>query len=457
MNHIKHKEVVSPAYESIPYTILSDATMEERKNNIISRMKAENLDVLVIYADVEHSFNFEYLCGFIPRFEEAALVLHANGESYLMLGNEVMGIGKFSRLPSTLLLTQHFSLPNQPMDAYEPLHKMFEHAKIHSGLNKVGVVGWKNLYQISSHCFELPHYVIEALRTFDVDLVNATNVFIDPMDGVRNINNVDEIRHYEYGQVLAANNMLKAMNAVAVGKTEVEMASMLESEGQKNNIVTIFATGTRFEKANVFPTTKKLTLGDKISMSVGYKGGLSSRAAYLVENKEQLPMEVKEYLNDLVIPYFNAITQWLKTIHVGMNGSDLYDFVEEILPKATYNWSLNPGHLCADEEWLNSPVYQGSKCNLKSGMLLQVDIIPGIAPYAGSSCENGILLADATLRETIQNEDKVMYDRFMARRAFIEEQLGVELHADVMPLSNMVAYMRPYLLNKTHAMCIEKN
>ena len=34
-------------------------------------MQEENFDILVIYADLEHGSNFEYLCGFLPRFEEA--------------------------------------------------------------------------------------------------------------------------------------------------------------------------------------------------------------------------------------------------------------------------------------------------------------------------------------------------------------------------------------------------
>ena len=70
------KNVNLPEMETdlVPVT-LSDETMNLRKNKVLENMKENNLDVLVIYADLEHGSNFEYLCGFLPRFEEALLVI----------------------------------------------------------------------------------------------------------------------------------------------------------------------------------------------------------------------------------------------------------------------------------------------------------------------------------------------------------------------------------------------
>lgn len=49
-----------------------------------------------MYADKEHGGNFEYLTGFIPRFEEALLVLHREGEAVLVLGNENLKLAAFA-------------------------------------------------------------------------------------------------------------------------------------------------------------------------------------------------------------------------------------------------------------------------------------------------------------------------------------------------------------------------
>ena len=47
--------------------LLTDETIEERKQKILTRMHKLHLDKLVIYGDVEHGSNFEYLVGFLYR------------------------------------------------------------------------------------------------------------------------------------------------------------------------------------------------------------------------------------------------------------------------------------------------------------------------------------------------------------------------------------------------------
>ena len=59
---------------------LTDETIEERKQKILTRMCKLHLDKLVIYGDVEHGSNFEYLVGFFTRFEEALLIIDKSGE-----------------------------------------------------------------------------------------------------------------------------------------------------------------------------------------------------------------------------------------------------------------------------------------------------------------------------------------------------------------------------------------
>ena len=82
---------------------LTDATMDERLNRVIGKMDQENLDVLVIYGDLEHGSNFEYLTGFLPRFEEGILVLHRDRTAFLMLGNENTKMVRYSRIPAGLI------------------------------------------------------------------------------------------------------------------------------------------------------------------------------------------------------------------------------------------------------------------------------------------------------------------------------------------------------------------
>lgn len=102
---------------------------------------------------------------------------------------------------------------------------------------------------------------------------------------------------------------------------------------------------------------------------------------------------------DVVVkPYFRAYALWLEQIHCGMTGGELYNLIEHVMPKTDYHWSLCPGHLTADEEWLSSPVYSDSQELLVSGMLFQLDMIPSVEGYGNTNAESTIALADEALQ-----------------------------------------------------------
>ena len=49
--------------------------MEERKAKVLRKMKERGIEQLIVYGDVEHGGNFEYLVGYFTRFEESLLIL----------------------------------------------------------------------------------------------------------------------------------------------------------------------------------------------------------------------------------------------------------------------------------------------------------------------------------------------------------------------------------------------
>lgn len=449
---IKLKEIEAPKPEEglIP-VMLSDETMQNRKARLLENMQKDGFDAVVVYADLEHGSNFEYLCGFLPRFEEALLILHANGKAFMVLGNENLNKAGKARIEAVPIHMPHFSLPNQPMQTEKSVAQILASCELEDA-EKIGLIGWKNF---TSHVednhllFDLPYFLVEALKTVcgKAQFANAAYLLIGE-NGVRTTNNANEFAHYEYGAALAGNCILKTMDRLKVGKTEMEMAETLAADGQRHSVVTIMATGARFEKANLYPGNKQIQCGDKISITTGFKGGLQSRAGYAVECAEQLPEKEQDYLKAVAIPYFQAVKTWLETIKIGINGNDLYEAVEAVLPKEDYGWTLNPGHLCADEEWMSSPIYPQSEETLQSGMLFQIDIIPSVNGYGGVSCESGILLADEQLRKAIAKEYPAVWERIVKRRAYMQEVLGIRIQEDVLPTSMATAYLRPYLLKK---------
>ncbi len=453
---IKLKEVEAPTLEEglIP-VMLSDETMQNRKARLLEKMQRDGFDAVVVYADLEHGSNFEYLCGFLPRFEEALLVLHADGKAFMVLGNENLNKAEKARIEAVPIHMPHFSLPNQPMQTEKSVAQILASCELEKA-EKIGLIGWKNFTsQVEDNhlLFDLPYFLVEALKTLcqKAQFTNAAYLLIGE-NGVRTTNNANEFAHYEYGAALAGNCILKTMDRLEVGKTEMEMAETLAADGQRHSVVTIMATGARFEKANLYPGNKQIQCGDKISITTGFKGGLQSRAGYAVECAEQLPEKEQEYLTAVAIPYLQAVKVWLETIKIGINGNDLYEATEAVLPKKAYGWTLNPGHLCADEEWMSSPIYPQSKEALQSGMLFQIDIIPSVNGYGGVSCESGILLADEELRKEIAREYPAVWERIVKRRAYMQEVLGIHIHEDVLPTSMATAYLRPYLLKKEMAL-----
>lgn len=459
-DNIVYRQVPKPALDctNIP-VLLDDETMEERYQKVLTRMKAEKMDTLVVYADLEHGNNFEYLTGFLPRFEEALLVLHENGENFMIMGNENLNKVSSARIKATAIHSPYFSLPNQPMSSEKNFREILEEAQIR-GSSRVGIAGWKNFTskkEENAQLFDVPAFIVDGIKDIvgaTGEVWNATYLFIGNK-GARCINNVNEIEHYEFGAALASDAMLNAMDALDVGVSEMELGSILNAQGQKNSVVTIAAAGKRFVKANLYPTDNKVKTGDPISLTVAYKGGLSSRAGYAVESLSQLPENIQDYVDVVVKPYYHAYVTWLEQVHCGMKGDELYQLIEKVLPKAEYHWSLCPGHLVADEEWMSSPVYDGSEEILESGMLFQIDIIPSMAGYAGTSAESTVLLADEKLRLEIQKKAPLLWQRIADRRTYIETELHISLHPDVLPMCSTVAYLRPLFLNKEMAMAVK--
>ncbi|QGY32398.1 aminopeptidase P family protein [Pantoea cypripedii] len=450
------KKPAPPTFPDITTPVIPDAVMHQRLANVISAMSAQGLEFLVIYADKEHGGNFEYLSGFIPRFEEALLVISAEGTLSYIMGNENLKLVPFARNAGNCLHAPIFSLPNQPMDGDQPLHTLLARCGI-TASSRTGIVGWKLFTGLSAsnQLFDVPAFVADAV--FQAcggkhNVINATGLFISPESGVRIHNSAAEVAFYEYGANLASTCLLSALDAIEVGKSEKSIGQLLAAAGQPSTVISIAATGDRFSHATLYPRDKLIALGDKFSLTVGYKGGLSSRAAYVVAAAEELPAAVADYLPRVAQPYYHAVVTWLESLRCGLTGGELYQIVEHVLPKERWHWHLNPGHLVADEEWLCSPVSSGSKALLGSGMLLQIDIIPSVKGYGGCSIEDTVALADTQLQAEIALAWPDVWQRMQARRQYVEQVLHIQLHQDVLLLSNTVGYLRPYLLSKSEAL-----
>jgi len=99
---------------------------------------------------------------------------------------------------------------------------------------------------------------------------------------------------------------------------------------------------------------------------------------------------------------------------------------------------LNPGHLIHLDEWVHSPIRKDSAVELVSGMALQCDIIPATGTdYFTTNIEDGVALADETLRAAFRDKYSEAWARIEARRELMGEVLGIRLKPEVLPFSNI--------------------
>ena len=145
-----------------------------------------------------------------------------------MLGNENLKMCNYSFIKAATVHVPHFSLPHQPMETEKTLDELFAEAGVKNGM-KIGIAGWKlftSRLEDNSTFFDMPAFMVDAVRRVNSDgiLVNAADIFLDAEYGVRHVMNANEIAHYEYGAGLASSKVLETLNAVAPGKTELELA-----------------------------------------------------------------------------------------------------------------------------------------------------------------------------------------------------------------------------------------
>ena len=176
-----------------------------------------------------------------------------------------------------------------------------------------------------------------------------------------------------------------------------------------------------------------------------------------MHDETELPSSIQDYLDKLVIPYFRAIAKWYEHIGIGVKGSELYDIIHTEIGDPFYGVSLNPGHLIHIDEWMHSPIFKNSKIALKSGMAFQVDVIPATgSDYHTSNIEDGIAIADKALRDEIATKYPETWQRIQARRKFMKDIIGIKLKPEILPFSNISAYLPPYMLSPDKVLTLKR-
>ena len=434
---------------------LPDAIYPARIARLRERIEALGYDRLVVYSDREHSANLAYLTGFDPRFEEALLVLGPSGDPAILVGNECYAMAGTAPVTMRRHRFQDFSLPSQPRDRSRPLAELLGDEGI-GRASRVGVVGWKTY--AGPDRIDVPAYIVDELRRLagpDGAVQNATGLLIDPADGLRVINEVEQLAAFEYAACQTSQGIRRLLAGLRPGMTEREAVRLLGWNGMPLSCHLMLPAGPRATLGLLSPGDRPIERGDRFTVAFGIWGALNCRAGFVVEDATELPEPIRDYVDRLVGPYFEAVAEWYGALRVGQTGGTLHEIVDRRLGDPFFGIFLNPGHQLHLDEWVNSPIWAGSTVELRSGMVFQADIIPATGKdYFTTNIEDGLALADRPLRDAFAAAYPAAWERIQARRRFMRDALGIELHADVLPFSNLPAFLPPFLLRPDHAMTL---
>ena len=442
--------------------VIPAATYQARLAAAAAATADAGLDALVVYADREHFANLSYLTGFDPRFEEALLVLVPGRPPVLLVGNE--GLAYAAVVPDGIEVVRYqaFSLMNQPRSGSKQLSEILAACGLGPGLaagggRRTGIAGWKYFGpedgDRAERWIEAPAYLVEELRLLGCEPVNASALFVQPGHGLRLVNEVDQIASFEFAATHGSESMRRLLLGIRPGMTEHEAFALFQPTGLPHSYHPMVLSGERTALGLASSAGRVLRRGDPMSAGFGYWGSNIARGGFLAAAAPDLPAAAADYVDRLVAPYFGCACEWYETVGIGVTGGELFDLVRRWLGDPFYGVHLNPGHFIHLDEWPSSPVYPGSPVLLRSGMALQLDIIPVTgSAYHTTNIEDGVALADEAARADLAARYPDLWQRVARRRAFLAEVLGIRLKPEVLPLSNLAGYLPPYWLSPNLAM-----
>ena len=323
----------------------------------------------------------------------------------------------------------------------------------------MGCAGWKyfgnDLIDIDEP-LEVPAYLVDLLRQLTGEqgrVRNATSIFMDAGRGLRSVNSVDQIARFEYAAIRTSESIKALLNTLREGVAEEQLERCFHGGGLPRSCHAMVSFGEKARRGLSSPSANRAVRGAAYTAAFGVEGALSCRAGMVVEGVVDLPAQLEEFYPSFAAHYFDIVSTWYEHVRVGVAAGDVVAAVERMRDARLMKFAVNPGHLIGLDEWVHSPFTPGSRIALASGMALQMDIIPiSQGPFCCANAEDGIALADETLRAEIRARYPAVAQRISARRTFMQESLGLRLDPSVMPLSNLAAWYPPFALDLSRAL-----
>lgn len=426
---------------------------DEYQRRVDALRERVDADVILVYADREHYANLSFLCGIDPRFEEVVLAVPRAGQPSLVLGTEGLALEALAQIDVAVVHCPSLGLMGQDRAAGRTLREALTDVGVVEGA-QVALVGWKYFEPgesgLASPSFAAAAFLVDAVRELAGQVVDATEALINPRDGLRTTNSADQIAAFEWAAARASRAVFAVVDASRPGTSEREAVSAMGYDGGPLSAHVMFASGPGVGVGLRSPTDRVLEAGDGVTVAIGYWGGLCCRAGRLDQPDGH---DADDFLERLAKPYWRAVATWWESMRLGRPGGELHELIHDALGGSGIRPALNPGHLGHLDEWVHTPIRPGSPDPIRSGALFQCDIIPVGAPAGwAANCEDALAVADEPLRDELRDRHPDVWTRIERRRELMQEQLGLSLADEILPLCAAPAYFPPFWLALDHVL-----
>ena len=156
---------------------------------------------------------------------------------------------------------------------------------------------------------DVPAYLVDEHRAIvgaGGSVENATDLLIDPADGLRVINEVEQLAAFEWASCQTSQGVRSLLRALRPGMSEREAVALLGWNGWPLSCHLMLTAGPRAALGLLSPGDRRIERGDPFTTAFGIWGALTCRAGFVVEDADELPDAIRDYVERLVGPYFSG-------------------------------------------------------------------------------------------------------------------------------------------------------
>ncbi|MEF9896065.1 MAG: M24 family metallopeptidase, partial [Clostridia bacterium] len=303
-----------------------------RLEKIREKMRARDLDALIVYGDEYRKENLRYVSNYWPIFERGGRRLGRPGAPVVLCAPEGEQVAKeMSVFPDVRLVPDFLcvTVPDEidyPHAKYTSFKKLAMELREKGKLDRLGVVGVDAMNAGLYHSIE---------AAFDCTLVDAGAILFE----VRLTKSENEIACIREAARIADEGMKAIMSADIIGMTEVAACGIAEGaarrEGAEHVIFTVFGSGKRTNTIVGRPTHKVIEDGDMImlSLAIQYEGYVATcECPFAVGNFSEQTRHVIDVLihaSAAGLPYLKAglpMKQFVRAVRDYFRSVNLSEF-----------------------------------------------------------------------------------------------------------------------------------